>query len=191
MRFFSTLSGFPRRGRMAWKRRSLPILAFPPALSPSTIKSSLRSGIFPVQAESLPTSGAESALLFSRSIFFAFFAASRTFAAVMAFSAMRVQMAVWFKSEKYSLNPSQTMLSTALRTSVLPRRVFVCPSNCTFLIFRDRTAVSPSRKSSPSKLIFSFAAAGKFFMYSFMTFVTAALKPVSCVPPSDVGILLT
>ena len=45
MRFFSLLMIFPRSGRIAWKPRSRPCFAEPPAESPSTMKSSRRLGI--------------------------------------------------------------------------------------------------------------------------------------------------
>jgi hypothetical protein len=43
-RAFSTFKIFPLRGRMAWKRRSRPCLAEPPAESPSTMKISEVAG---------------------------------------------------------------------------------------------------------------------------------------------------
>ena len=45
MRAFSTLSILPNMGSTAWKWRSRPCLAEPPAESPSTMNSSLRAGI--------------------------------------------------------------------------------------------------------------------------------------------------
>ncbi len=51
---FSTLIIFPRKGKIAWKRRSLPCLAEPPALSPSTRYISHRSGSFQEQSASFP-----------------------------------------------------------------------------------------------------------------------------------------
>src|SRR5919112_546738 len=50
----STLRILPRKGRIAWKRRSLPCFAEPPALSPSTIYSSALAGSRSVQSASLP-----------------------------------------------------------------------------------------------------------------------------------------
>src|SRR5699024_11693786 len=43
-RAFSTFKIFPRNGKIAWKCRSRPDLADPPAESPSTIYNSLCSG---------------------------------------------------------------------------------------------------------------------------------------------------
>src|SRR5215216_6211179 len=53
-RAFSTLRILPLSGRMAWKRRSRPCLAVPPALSPSTRKISQRRGSFSWQSGSFP-----------------------------------------------------------------------------------------------------------------------------------------
>src|SRR3972149_5072993 len=53
-RAFSTLRILPRRGRMAWKRRSRPSLADPPAEGPSTTYSSQREGARSEQSASLP-----------------------------------------------------------------------------------------------------------------------------------------
>ena len=50
----SALSTFPRSGRMAWVRRSRPCLAEPPALSPSTMNSSLSDGLVDAQSASFP-----------------------------------------------------------------------------------------------------------------------------------------
>ncbi len=58
-RAFSTLRILPRSGRMAWLRRSRPCLAEPPALSPSTMKSSQCSGSRSLQSASLPGRVAE------------------------------------------------------------------------------------------------------------------------------------
>ncbi len=46
MRARSTFKIFPRSGRIAWVRRSLPVFAVPPAESPSTMNSSASSGDF-------------------------------------------------------------------------------------------------------------------------------------------------
>src|SRR5436189_113473 len=50
----STLRILPLSGRIAWLRRSRPCFAEPPALSPSTIKSSLLAGSRSWQSASLP-----------------------------------------------------------------------------------------------------------------------------------------
>src|SRR6476620_10757707 len=56
MRFFSLLMIFPRRGRIAWYVRSRPVLAEPPAESPSTMYSSAAAGSRIEQSASLPGS---------------------------------------------------------------------------------------------------------------------------------------
>ena len=63
-RAFQTLRILPLRGRMAWKRRSRPCLAEPPAESPSTMKISDRAGSRSWQSASFPGSedGFEDAL---------------------------------------------------------------------------------------------------------------------------------
>lgn len=56
-----------------------------------------------------------------------------------------------FCSKKIS-SCSLTMLSTALRATVLPSFCFVCPSNCGSSILTLTIAVRPSRMSSPERL---------------------------------------
>ncbi len=148
-RFFSTLSGLPRMGNMAWKRRSRPCLALPPALSPSTMNISFSWGLRPVQLLSLPTRGAFSSLFFSRAMLLALRAVSRTLAAFTALSVILAAVSAFCKSSRYGTSFSVTTYSTAGRASVLPRRVLVCPSNWMLCILREMMAVSPSRKSSP------------------------------------------
>ena len=58
MRFFSLLMILPRSGRIAWKLRSRPCLAEPPAESPSTMKSSQRSGSRELAVGELPRQAA-------------------------------------------------------------------------------------------------------------------------------------
>ena len=55
-RAFSTFRILPLSGRIAWKRRSRPCLADPPADSPSTMYSSLSAGSRSWQSASLPGS---------------------------------------------------------------------------------------------------------------------------------------
>ena len=58
--------------------------------------------------------------------------------------------------------------------------------------FTDSTAVRPSRTSSPESVMsLSFLESDDFWMYWLMTRVSALLKPVRCVPPSCVLMLLT
>jgi len=85
-----------------------------------------------------------------------------------------------------------TTVFTADSTSELPSFVFVCPSNCGSFTFTESTAVRPSRTSSPERTVsLSFLESEDFWMYWLMTRVNALLKPVRCVPPSCVLMLLT
>ena len=56
IRAFSTLRILPRIGRIAWVRGSRPLLAEPPAESPSTMKISHSAGLVDWQSDSLPGS---------------------------------------------------------------------------------------------------------------------------------------
>lgn len=67
----------PRRGRIAWKFRSRPCLADPPAESPSTMNSSDSSGEPLVQSASFPGRPPPNRASFLRTSFRAFAAASR------------------------------------------------------------------------------------------------------------------
>ena len=147
MRAFSTFKIFPFNGRIAWKRRSRPCLALPPAESPSTTYSSQCSGSLMEQSASFPgnppPSNAFLRLVKSR----AFLAASRASAARKHFSIMRLPSGEFSSSQSESAGPK--IDSTILFNSLLPSFVFVWPSNCGSGTFVLITAVNPSRKSSP------------------------------------------
>jgi len=57
-------------------------------------------------------------------------------------------------SSRKSVSFSPTNISTADLVSLLPSFVFVCPSNWGSATLTERTAVSPSLKSSPVRFIF-------------------------------------
>ena len=88
-RAFSTLRTLPRSGRIAWKRRSRPCLAEPPAESPSTMYSSLRSGSRSWQSASLPGRDSPSSAPLRMTRSRALRAASRARDAVRHFSMIR------------------------------------------------------------------------------------------------------
>ncbi len=190
-RAFSTLMILPRSGRMAWKSRLRPCLAEPPAESPSTRYISQRAGSEREQSASLPGSAATSSADFLRVRSRALRAASRARAAEMALS--MIALAVFGCSSRYCVSSSFTTLRTAPSASELPSLVFVCPSNCGSRTFTDSTAVMPSRTSSPeSRISLSFLLRLlERSMYLLITEVSALLKPVRCVPPSCVLMLLT
>ena len=84
-----------------------------------------------------------------------------------------------FRVGKEALIPSTVAVSTGWRASALPSLVLVCPSNCTFFILMERMAVSPSRKSSPSRFAsFSFKAP-RLRATSLRPLVSPVRKPVS------------
>ena len=128
-RFFSALSGFPRSGKIAWKERSRPCFALPPAESPSTMKSSLFSLFLEVEAASFPTRLKFSAFAFARVNSLAFFAANLTFAACFALFTMISATVAFFLSSKILVSSRRVKFSTSVFASMLPSLVFVCPSN--------------------------------------------------------------
>ena len=128
MRAFSTLMILPRSGRIAWNERSRACLAEPPAESPSTRYSSLRAGSLMEQSASLPGSVLPSRRPLRRVRSRALRAALRARAALIVFST------IWRPSEGFSSRNSAsfalTVVSTRVRTSVLPSLLLVWPSNC-------------------------------------------------------------
>jgi hypothetical protein len=107
------------------------------------------------QSASFPGSDELSSALFRRVSSRALRAAWRARAAETALSMIRFA-SVGFSSRN-SAKRWFTVCSTRPRTQGLPSFVFVCPSNCGSRSFTERTAASPSRTSSPSRLSsFSF-----------------------------------
>ena len=147
---FSTFRILPLRGSMAWKRRSRPCLAEPPAESPSTRYNSQRVGSFSEQSASLPGKVPVSRLFFRTTRSRALRAASRARADNKHLS--MIPLASSGCSSRYKANPSATTLSTAGLASALPSLPLVCPSNCGSPIFTLTMAVKPSRTSSPLRL---------------------------------------
>src|SRR5438309_332815 len=127
-RAFSTFRILPLSGRMAWKRRSRPCLADPPADSPSTIYNSHRAGSRSWQSASLPGSVLLSSAPLRRTRSRALRAASRARAASMTLLMMR--LATDGCSSRKAPSLSLTIASTMPLTSVLPSFVLVCPSDC-------------------------------------------------------------
>ena len=119
----------------------------------------------------------------------AFRAASRASMAVIPlFTIIRAFLGF---SSRYLVKAAWKDVAIADSTSRLPSFVFVCPSNWGWATRVEITTVIPSRTSSPegaslaSLIIFSLTP------YVLRTRVNALRKPVSCVPPSWVWILLT
>ena len=123
IRFFSALITFPRRGRIAWKRRFRASTAEPPAELPSTRKSSADSGSLSSQSASLPGSALPSRADFRR-------VSSRALrAAWRAFRAATALVTICFASCGFSSRNSASFALTACLTSPsthgLPSLVFV------------------------------------------------------------------
>ena len=185
---FSTFRTLPRRGRIAWKRLSRQDFAVPPAESPSTRYSSVRSARRSLQSASLPGRVREVERALFRSLSLARRAFSRATYASTDLSIISLAVAGFSSRNSFSL--AVTTVSTMVRISELPSFAFVWDSNWASGSFTETTAQRPSRTSSPERFL-SFSLRAPFLRaYSLMTFVSAALNPVSWVPPSMVDILL-
>ena len=112
----------------------------------------------------------------------------RAVAALTDLRAISLPSAGFFSS--HSPSWSLTTFCTKVFISVLPSFAFVCPSNCGSAIFTLTMAVRPSRMSSP--LRFGSFSLRMFHSRAnlFISVVSAARKPSSCVPPSVVLIVL-
>ncbi len=187
-RFFSTLMILPRIGKIAWNSLFRACFADPPAESPSTMNSSLTSGSFEEQSDSLPGRPDDSSRLLRRVRSLACRAACRARAALAVLSAIR-RPSPGFRSSHSGIAWFRAF-STNDRISVLPSFVFVCPSNCGWRTLAETTAVMPSRTSSPIRFrSFSFRML-RPRAKSFTALVSALRKPSSWVPPSWVLMLL-
>ena len=72
----------------------------------------------------------------------------------------------------------------------LPSLVFVWPSNCGSVSFAEITAVRPSRTSSPVRFSSFSLSSPLSRAYLLSALVSAERKPLRCVPPSCVLMLL-
>ena len=81
-------------------------------------------------------------------------------------------------------------LSTTLRTSGLPSRVFVWPSNSGCGTHTAMTALRPSRMCSPPRLPSASFSSFAFLACVLTARVSDVFKPSKCVPPSLVRMLL-
>ena len=183
----SVLSTLPRSGRIAWRARSRPCLAEPPAESPSTTNSSLvdRSRSWCSRracpaASTRPTVGPLADDFGLRR------------AAGLAGARRQddarddaLRQSSWLLFSQCS-SAGRTKPSTALVTSGLFRRSLVCPWNCGSSMKIESTPVMPSRMSSAV----SVTPFGDRLCVS-MKLRTAlprpARRPFSCVPPEAGG----
>ena len=151
----------PRKGSMACILLSRPILAVPPAESPSTIKSSDSSADLDWQSASLPGKVIPSKAPLRK---------TESLAALAAFLALRAKTTFWimarassgFSSRKAEKASPKTVVTIPC-ASTEPNFALVWPSNWISLSFIEMTAVSPSRTSSPVKLS-SFSLIKLFFL---------------------------
>jgi hypothetical protein len=118
-------------------------------------------------------------------------AASRARAALTAFST--TAFAILGRSSRKLVSSSLTTERTAPSTSAVPELGLGLPLELRSRTFTLSTAVSPSRTSSPERVMsLSFLLSALLFCtYWFTTRVSADLKPVRCVPPSCVLMLFT
>ena len=149
-RLFSTLRILPRNGKIAWKRRSRPCLALPPALSPSTINNSQLAGLLSEQSANLPGSEKPSRAPL-RAVSRTFWTARRVRAAETHFSMMRLASAGFSSSHCCQASPNTVL--TAVAATGLTSFSLVCELNCGSRSLTLITAVNPSRTSSPVKLV--------------------------------------
>ena len=117
MRAFSTFRIFPLSGKMAWKARSRPCLALPPAESPSTRYSSHSAGMREEQSASLPGRPPPSSTLLRRASWRALRAASRATAALYTLSTILRAMA-GFSSRKVESKSKAAVSDDALHLAV-------------------------------------------------------------------------
>ena len=119
---FSTLRILPLSGKIACVIESLPFLADPPALSPSTINISDTLGSLLLQSDNLPKK-----LVVDKSVFLVISLAF--LAAFLALQASKALFTIIFASSgcsnKNLSNPCEKTLSASFLTSELPSLPFV------------------------------------------------------------------
>ncbi len=182
----STFRILPLSGRIAWNLRSRPCLAEPPALSPSTMNSSLFAGSRSWQSASLPGNVETSSTPLRRVSSRALRAASRAAAASITFW-MMPRASFGCVSNQCAMASAAAACTTGC-TSLLTSFSFVCEENFGSGTFTDSTAVMPSRMSSPTSERLSFLPMPSAYFVT--TRVSAWRKPARCVPPSRCGMLL-
>ena len=181
---FSTL---PRNGNIAWKFRSRPCLALPPAESPSTMNNSDLPRPDERQSLSLPGNMARDVLVLRETDS----DAARDAALARADAMMRatIDSATVRLLLSHCSRAARIALSTVVWTSGLFKRSFVWPWNCGSEIKTDRIATKPSRISSCPTLTplgIKLCVSKKLRT----ALPSPARRPFSCVPPFAFGIPL-
>mmetsp|Transcript_7912 Transcript_7912/g.7511 ORF Transcript_7912/g.7511 Transcript_7912/m.7511 type:complete len:230 (+) Transcript_7912:662-1351(+) len=179
---------FPRNGKIACVRLSLPCLALPAAESPSTMNTSLSLASRLAQSANFPGNIVEVSNVFLRTISLAAFAAAAALCAAEAFDTMASKMCG--PKSKSFVNSADKSESIAWRTSGLPSLLFVWPSNSGSVTLTEMMAVNPSLTNSPGRLGPSALSFPVFLAMALTVLVKLALRPSTCVPPSRVRMLL-
>ena len=179
------LSTLPRRGRMAWFCLLRPILALPPAESPSTKKTSLSAVSLLSQSVNLPGKTATPEPLRFSTFWPAFW---RVWAALMASSASFLPYSTCWLSQ--SSRVGRTKLETKRTASREFKRSLICPWNCGSSTLALSTKLARAKTSSGMSLTPLGSKACNSI--KLLTAVNKpSRKPESCVPPAVVGIKLT
>jgi len=177
---FWTLRILPRIGSRAWKSELRASLAVPRALSPSTMKSSLRATTSVRQSASFAGSDEVSRAFLRREISFCLRALRRARISETTLSSSKVDWVLASRLDDVSIAPSSvsTTFATMARTADVPRTSFVCPSNCGSASRTVTTAVRPAMMSS-----FSIRSAPSFIeILSRRAFVSTAFRTVRSIP---------
>ena len=184
---FSTLSILPLIGSIAWVLLFLAVLAEPPAESPSTMNTSHSDASLLSQLASFPLESIENLGLLRRLVL----AFSSAFLILADFSAHAITAFNCSRFlSKYIWTSSLVTALTTVPASGLSSFVFVCPSNLGSGCFTATIAVIPFLTSSPVKLASLSFNMPSSLAYWLITIVNFDLKPVMCVPPSCVYMLL-
>ena len=125
---FSVLITLPRNGNTAWKRRSRPCFAEPPAESPSTRYSSFFAGYVIVQVLISRLTYLLIFLFLTTTRFFSCFTGCFTGLCCFNCFSHKSVATSGFSSKKYA-KCSDKMASIEERASLVPSLPFVCPSN--------------------------------------------------------------
>ncbi len=191
---FWTLRIFPRIGSRAWWSLLRASFAVPSALSPSTMKSSVRSTSVLRQSASLAGSDEDSRAVLRRWVSLCIRALIRDFISEVTFS--RSSAACCFSGRlldsRRAVSSFSTTRATMARTALVPSTSLVCPSNCGSASRTVTTAVRPARTSSFSSLsVPTLRRRALSSSWRRSTFTRAWSNPARWVPPFGVAMMLT
>ena len=176
----------PRSGMIAWKSLSRACLAEPPAESPSTRNSSRALGLLARAVGELARQRGPAGDALAHHLL-------RGLASAPAHSRSRTARSARRHPDggcSHSASESRAKLSTSGAASREPRRSFICPANCGSWILIDSTKHALSQTSSGVSLM-PRGTRLRNSQNSRTACATPARRPLTCVPPSMVGIRLT